>query len=153
MRNKTSNSSWGVNSAGNTEFQKSLKLDQEGLRHNENLEETSFICYLLTSSLAGRLCNFLMSHDMLHILLTSKAESKLTKFMSLGRCQPNYSVTRSCDPLIHEHKLHQVKENTTQTILNAASPAVSVNMVCVDHNMFCVANFCLPRAWNHEITQ
>ncbi len=48
-----------------------------------------------------------MSHDMLHILLTSKAESKLTKFMSLGRCQPDYteaSVTRSCDPLIHEHK-------------------------------------------------
>lgn len=72
-----------MSSAGNTEFQKSLKLDQEGLRHNENIDETSFICYLLNSSLAGRLCNFLMSHNTPHILLTPKAESKLTQFICL----------------------------------------------------------------------
>ncbi len=72
-----------MRSAGNTEFQKSLKLDQEGLRHNENIDETCFIYYLLTSSLAGRLCNFLTSHDTPHILLTSKAESKLTQFICL----------------------------------------------------------------------
>jgi len=41
----------------------------------------------------------------------------------------------------HEEKIDKTNENMTRAILNTASLAASVNMVCAKHNMFYVVNY------------